>query len=218
MKKYKTILFDLDGTVSNTKEGVTKCVQYALGKMGIQVDDLEDLHHFVGPPMVTEYMRSYGMDKETALETLGYYRERYNPIGIYECHIYDGIKDILVWLNENGYNVGLATSKPEPMALTVLDYLNIREYFNPEITCGADLNGPVLTKEDVLNKVFDNSNVSKEETVLIGDTIYDVEGCKKVNLDCIGVTYGMGEKEDLVKNGVITTIDHPMDLAKLLQQ
>ena len=217
MKKYKTILFDLDGTVSNTKEGVTKCVQYALGKMGIIEENLEDLNHFVGPPMVTEYMRSYGMDREKALETLSYYRERYNPIGIYECRIYDGIKDILVWLNENDYNVGLATSKPEPMALTVLDYLSITNYFNKDITCGADLHGPVLTKEDVLNKVFSKPNIDIDNTVLIGDTIYDVEGCKKVGLDCIGVTYGMGNKEDLLREGAITTIDHPMELAKILK-
>lgn len=208
----------MDGTVSNTWEGVTKCVQYALGKMGIIEENLDNLSHFVGPPMVTEYINSYGMSKEDALKTLGYYRERYNPTGIYECEIYPGIKDILVWLNDNGFRVGLATSKPEPMALRVLDYLNIREYFDANITCGADLNGPVLTKEDVLNKVFDNNpDVKKDETVLIGDTIYDVEGTNKVGLDCIGVTYGMGEEKDLIEQGVVKTIKHPMDLVDILK-
>ncbi len=212
--KYKNVIFDLDGTLSDSKEGITKSVQYALEKVGIIEENLENLEHFVGPPMVEQYMKVYGMSKDKAFETLGYYRERYTPIGIYETKAYPGILEILEKLKSEGVKIGMATSKPEGMAIEVAKFLEIDEYF--DIICGADLKGPRQSKADVLNKVFENSNFNKEESVLIGDTKYDVEGANKIGIDCIGVNWGMGTEEEMLNEGAKKIINHYDELIEYL--
>ena len=205
LKDYKYIIFDLDGTLSDSKEGITKSVQYALGKVGIIEENLSDLEHFVGPPMVEQYMNSYGMSEEKAFETLKYYRERYTPIGIYETRRYPGVLEILKAIKSKGLKIGMATSKPEPMAEEVAKYLEINDYF--DVICGADLHGPIQSKEAVLNKVFKVTGWNQEESVLVGDTRYDVEGANKVGIDCVGVTWGTGTKEEMIDEGAIKTFD-----------
>ena len=205
MKNYKYIIFDLDGTLSDSKEGITKSVQYALKKVGIIEDDLDNLNHFVGPPMVEEYMKSYGMSKEKAFETLDYYRERYVPTGIYETKIYPGIKEILEALKQNSFKMGMATSKPEGMAEEVAKYLEILDYF--DIICGADLHGPIQSKVSVLNKLFETSDFKKEESVLIGDTKFDVEGANEVGIDSLGVSWGTGTKKEMLDRGALEIFD-----------
>lgn len=199
LKKYNYVIFDLDGTLSDSKEGITKSVQYALEKVGIIEENLEDLEHFVGPPMVEQYMKVYGMSKDKAFETLGYYRERYTPIGIYETKAYPGVKEILDALKENNVKLGMATSKPEGMAVEVAKFLEIEDYF--DIICGADLKGPRQSKADVLNKLFENSDFVKDESVLVGDTHYDVEGANEVGIDCVGIGWGMGTDEEMIDAG-----------------
>ena len=205
MKDYKYIIFDLDGTLSDSKEGITKCVQYALKKVGIIEENLSDLEYFVGPPMVEQYMKSYGMSEEKAYETLGYYRERYTPIGIYETKAYPGVKEILEAVKNNGMKIGMATSKPQDMAVEVAKYLEIFDYF--DVIRGADLHGPRQSKEEVLKKVFEDTDFDLEESILVGDTRYDVEGANKVGIDCIGVTWGTGTKEEMLDEGAIETFD-----------
>lgn len=212
--RYNYVIFDLDGTLSDSKEGITKCVQYALEKVGIIEENLEDLEYFVGPPMVEQYMKSYGMSEEKAYETLGYYRERYTPIGIYETRAYPGVKEILETLKNNGAKIGMATSKPEGMAIEVAKYLEIEDYF--EIICGADLKGPRQSKAEVLNKVFENSDFVKERSVLIGDTHYDIEGANKVGIDSIGIGWGMGSKEEMMDKGASHFFDTSNELIEYL--
>ena len=214
MSKYKNIIFDLDGTLSDSKEGITKSVQYALGKVGIIEENLEDLEHFVGPPMVEQYMLSYDMSKEKAFETLGYYRERYTPIGIYETKRYPGVLEILEALKENDFKIGMATSKPEPMAEEVAKYLEIYDYF--DIICGADLHGPRQSKEQVLNKLFENTEFSKDESILVGDTRYDVEGANKIGIDSIGVSWGTGTKDEMISEGALKVFDDHESLIEFL--
>ncbi len=203
--KYKYIIFDLDGTLSDSKEGITKSVQYALEKVGIIEENLEDLEHFVGPPMLEEYINAYGMSKDKALETLGYYRERYVPIGIYETKAFEGVKEILQILKEHGCGIGMATSKPENMAIDVAKYLEIEEYF--DIICGADLKGPRQSKADVLNKLFEESDFVKEESVLVGDTKFDIEGANALGIDSIGVSWGTGTAEEMLNKGASKVFD-----------
>ena len=130
MNNYDVIIFDLDGTLSNSKEGITKSVQYALSKFGIEEPDLDKLEHFIGPPLVDELMKSYDFTREQALEGVEFYRERYKPIGIYETEIYPGTEEMLEMLKGNGKYIALATSKPLPMAEEVLKYLKIYSYFD----------------------------------------------------------------------------------------
>lgn len=205
MSKYNYVIFDLDGTLSNSKEGITKSVQYALGKVGIIEEDLSNLEHFVGPPMVEEYIKTYGMSEEKAFETLGYYRERYVPTGIYETKTYPGVKEILDALKEKGIKIGMATSKPENMAEEVARYLEIYDYF--DIICGADLHGPRQSKQAVLEKLFDKANFEKEESVLVGDTKYDIEGANLLGIDSMGVTWGTGTEKEMVDEGAIKVFD-----------
>ena len=205
MSKYKYIIFDLDGTLSDSKEGITKSVQYALKKVGIIEDNLDNLNHFVGPPMVEEYMKSYGMSEEKAYETLDYYRERYVPTGIYETKIYPGVKEVLEAVKQKDLKIGMATSKPEGMAEDVAKYLKIYDYF--DIICGADLHGPIQSKASVLNKLFESSDFVKEESVLIGDTKFDVEGANEVGIDCLGVSWGTGTKKEMLDRGAFEIFD-----------
>ncbi|MCR5430633.1 MAG: HAD hydrolase-like protein [Eubacterium sp.] len=212
--KYKYVIFDLDGTLSDSKEGITKSVQYALEKVGIIEENLEDLEHFVGPPMVEQYIKTYGMSKDKAFETLGYYRERYTPIGIYETKTYPGVLETLIALKYNGIKIGMATSKPEEMAIEVAKFLKIEEYF--DIICGADLKGPRQSKADVLNKLFEKSDFDKNESVLIGDTHYDIEGANKVGIDSIGIGWGMGTKAEMISEGAKEVIDTHEELIDYL--
>ena len=205
MSKYKYIIFDLDGTLSDSKEGITKSVQYALGKVGIIEDNLDNLEHFVGPPMVEEYMKTYGMSEEKAYETLDFYRERYVPTGIFETKRYPGIKETLDAIKKKGLKIGMATSKPEGMAEDVAKYLEIFDYF--DIICGADLHGSRQSKEDVLNKLFENTDFSKNESILIGDTRYDMEGANKIGIDSVGVSWGTGTREEMMNEGALEVFD-----------
>ena len=214
MKDYKYIIFDLDGTLSDSKEGITKSVQYALGKVGIIENNLEDLEHFVGPPMVEQYIKTYGMTKDKAFETLGYYRERYTPIGIYETKTYPGVKETLDALKENDLKIGMATSKPEEMAIEVARFLEIEEYF--DIICGADLKGPRQSKADVLNKLFEKSDFEKEASILVGDTHYDIEGANEVGIDSIGVAWGIGTNEEMLDAGALDVFAGYESLIKFL--
>ena len=214
MREYKYIIFDLDGTISDSKEGITKSVQYALKKMGIIEEDLTNLDHFVGPPMVEEYMKSYNMSEVQAHETLGYYRERYTPIGIYETRLYDGIKEILESIKRDGKKIGMATSKPEGMAIEVAKYLEVYDYF--DVICGADLKGPIQSKVDVLNKLFRVSDFVKNESVLVGDTKFDVVGANQAGIDCIGVNWGMGTSDDMLSNGAIKVFDDYKEVIRFL--
>ena len=155
--------------------------------------------------MVEQYMKSYGMSEEKAYETLGYYRERYTPIGIYETKEYPGVKEILEAVKNAGMKIGTATSKPQDMAVEVAKYLEIYDYF--DIIRGADLHGPRQSKEEVLKKVFEDTGFDPDESILVGDTRYDVEGANKVGIDCIGVTWGTGTKEEMLNEGAIKTFD-----------
>ncbi len=212
MSRFNYIIFDLDGTLSDSKEGITKSVQYALKKVGIIEENLDNLNHFVGPPMVEEYRKTYGMSEEKAYETLHYYRERYVPTGIYETKIYPGVMEILESVKQKGLRIGMATSKPKGMAIEVAKYLEIKDYF--DIICGADLHGPIQSKASVLNKLFENSTFKKEESVLIGDTKFDVEGANQVGIDSIGVSWGTGTKEEMKDHGAVEVFDDYKSLIK----
>lgn len=200
MSNYTTIVFDLDGTLSNSGEGITKSVQYAIAKMGIEEDNLDNLKHFVGPPMVAQYMKTYDMTLEEAQETLKYYRERYTPIGLYETEIYPGVKELLSELKDEGYTLAVATSKPQEMAEEVLRYLEIFEYF--DCIVGAQLHGPRQSKKKVLEFLFEKlGGVKLDEVLMVGDTFYDIQGANEVGIDSVGVSYGYGVVSEMKEAG-----------------
>lgn len=202
----KVILFDLDGTIINSQEGVTKSVQYALAKMGIDEPDLEKLRVFIGPPLQSQFQNVYGFTKEQAWEAVQKYRERYKPIGIYECELYPYVEEILGHLKEWGYLLALASSKPENACLGILEHFGIDGYF--DLVGGATEDGRISEKEEVLRDVMERLGMPDTgDYVLVGDTRFDVEGAQVAGIDCIGVTYGFGTAEELRKAGAIEVFD-----------
>lgn len=213
----KAILFDLDGTLSNSKEGITKCVQYALKHFGIEEPDLDKLDVFIGPPLVDSFMKYYGFSEEKAREATAKYRERYSPIGVHETSMYPGSKECLEELKKQGYVIGMASSKPEHYCKIVLEDFGILELFDDVV--GATMDGRIDTKEEVLEEVFRRwSHFGKDEICLIGDTMYDVEGANAHDIPCIAVTYGFGDVEEMRAGGAVAFVDNLMELPELLKK
>lgn len=220
MRHFDIVLFDLDGTLSNSKEGITKSVQYALAKFGIHETDLDKLEHFIGPPLVDEFVRAYNFSKEQAQIATATYRERYEPIGLYETSIYPDTEEMLQAVKHSGSLIGLATSKPQSMAEEVLRYLKIDQYF--DYIMGAQKVGPRQSKTAVLTELLtiieekENTKLDLDNIVLVGDTTFDVVGANNVGISSIGVEYGFGDKEDMLAQGALCVVSSAKELADLL--
>lgn len=198
----KVILFDLDGTVIDSEEGVTKCVQYALRHFGIDEPDLRKLRVFIGPPLRGQFMKVYGLTAEQAEEAVVKYRERYSVTGMYECRLYPHVEETLQNLKEKGYLLALASSKNESACVDILKHLEIDHYF--DLIGGATDDGKISQKADVLHMVMERLGLlDVKDYVLIGDTRFDAAGAKAVGMDCIGVTYGFGTEEELREAEVV---------------
>ena len=170
---YKYILFDFDGTVFDTVEGITKSVQYALAKRGIAAE-LDSLRCFAGPPLVDMFMEKFDLSQEEAEAATDDFRERYQPIGLYDCRVFPGIKELLRALIDAGIHVGMATSKPQHLAEKLLAGEGMMELF--EVISGSDSDGHNNSKAAVLTRAMNALGADKKETVLVGDTKYAAEG------------------------------------------
>lgn len=191
-KKY--ILFDLDGTLTDSGEGITKSVVYALEKFGIQATT-DEVKHFVGPPLKENFMLSCNLTEEQATDAVEYFRERYAPIGIFENYPYRGIKELLKELKEKGFTLLLATSKPLIHAEKVLEKFELYTYF--DYILGSQLHGSEC-KTDIMKEVLKKAGVKDlSDAIMVGDTIFDIEGARNVGVDVIAVGYGYGKKEEL---------------------
>lgn len=213
--RYKTIIFDLDGTLTASEEGITKCIQYALSKLGVDEPDLKKLYKFIGPPLVPAFMEHYGFDEPTARQALIFYRERFLAKGIYENKVYDGIVPLLKALKEKGAVLCLATTKPEPQAMEVLRHFDLLSYF--DVVAGSNLDETVVEKPDVMRlAISEVSDYTPETAVMVGDRKFDIEGAKVHKIDSIGVLYGHGGKEELQTAGADYIVDSVEGLKNLL--
>ena len=210
---YKYILFDFDGTIFDTVEGISKSAQYAINKFGID-DSLEFLRCFAGPPLVDKFMEVYGFDREKAELATAYFKERYQPIGLYECRIFPGIKEMLQSLKIKGFKLGVATSKPQHLAEKLLQGEDMIEIF--DVICGSGLTGNNDSKESVLRRAMETLNADKESTVLVGDTKYDVFGAQACGVDCIGVRFGYAAEGELEAAGATYIVEDVEALEKLI--
>lgn len=212
----KAVLFDLDGTISNSKEGITKCVQYALKHFGIDEPDLDKLAVFIGPPLVDSFMKHYNFTEEQAKAATAKYRERYTPIGVHETHMYPNTRECIEELKRQGYVIGMASSKPTNYCTTVLEDFGILELFDDVV--GATMDGRISSKEQVLDEVFRRwSHYGKDEICLIGDTLYDVNGANYAGIPCVGVSFGFGDAKELKEAGAVAIIDDLMELPEVLK-
>ena len=195
MKKYKYVLFDLDGTILNTFEGVTKSFAYALEHYGIYVKDLNELTPVLGPPLYDAFVSMYGFSHDKAIEAVAKYRERYSQKFVEESKLYPGIKDIIKKLSDDGYNLVIATSKPECFVDKLLHYYDLAQYFS-FVAC-ASLDKSRDTKEKVLGYLIDELKFNPEEAVMVGDRKFDLLGADSFGIDAIGVLYGFAPDGEL---------------------
>lgn len=212
---YQYILFDLDGTLTDSREGITKSVQYALDQIGIHEPDLTSLEHFIGPPLYDEFIRCYGFSPEVAKNAVAAYRERYNEVGWKENLLFDGIPAVLKALGDAGRKLGVASSKPKVFVERILNLFDIAQYF--DVVSGATLDGKVSTKAQVLDCALNGLGVTdKAQAVLVGDRMHDVEGAKAHGIDCVGVTFGFGGRQELAEAGAAHIVDTMDELQAVL--
>lgn len=216
MRKYDYIFWDLDGTIADTFEGVSNCVRYAVEGYGIEIAR-EDMRKFIGPPLRYSFPKYCGLTAEQTEEAIRRYRERYVPVGVYECEMFPGVREVIEKFRCAGFIQVLTSSKPEEQCKNVLEKFGILELFDEIV--GARPDGKIDSKIQVLNEAFRRMKERKPDfdrakVVLIGDTRYDAEGACQAGIDCLGVTYGFGTAQELLENGALAV--YP-DLAGLLE-
>lgn len=207
---YKYLLFDLDGTLTDPGLGITNSVMYALQKFGIKVEDRTSLYKFIGPPLRDSFEAFYGFSREDSELAVQYYREYFKDKGLYENEVYDGIEDLLIQLKERDRTLLVATSKPEPFAIKILQHFNLYDYF--DFVAGATMDETRNNKADIIQYALESYNIEKSSAVMIGDRDHDIIGAKENNLDSIGVLYGYGSRDELKNAGAMFLVEKPLDI------
>jgi phosphoglycolate phosphatase len=193
------ILFDLDGTLTNPKLGITKSIQYALSSRGIQITDLNELTKYIGPPLSKSF-QDFGFNETEADQLIHKYREYYKVTGLYENEVYEGIEELLRKLKADGKRIYTATSKPEHFAKIILEHFKLDGYFDD--ICGATMDNSRTAKEDVIRYTLDKNGITDlRKVIMIGDREHDVIGAKGLGIASIGVLFGYGSREELTEAG-----------------
>ncbi|MCI8566120.1 MAG: HAD family hydrolase [Lachnospiraceae bacterium] len=214
---YRTILFDLDGTLTDSSEGITKSIRYAFEHFGIEVTSLEELRVYIGPPLRTEFMKRLGVDEERSAQLYAKFRERYTVTGWKENRPYPGIPETLARLKEAGYRLAVATSKPESTARRVLEYFDLTQYF--DVICGAGADGKDGEKWQIVSralKEMDAEGTKKAQAVMVGDRDLDILGGRKNGIDAIGLNIGFGSRRELEEAGAVYVAESAEELADYL--
>lgn len=218
---YQYLLFDLDGTLTDSAEGIIKCVQYAVEKMGATPKNAEELKGFVGPPLFESFQKVFGFSEEETQQAIVYYRERFKPIGMFENAVYEGIPQMLRMMKENGKINIIASSKPEAFVKTILEHFDIAKYF--DIIVGASMDNSRNTKEAVIEEALSQlkstnryGQFSDDKCVMIGDRKYDIIGAKYFGLRNIGVSYGFAPEGELEEAGADVIVDTVEELTRVL--
>lgn len=196
---YNTVLFDLDGTLTDPGQGITNSVAYALKKFGIEVEDKKELYKFIGPPLHDSFRKYYGFSDEEAETAIVYYREYFRDTGIFENEVYAGIETLLEKIKASGRKIILATSKPEEFAVRILVHFGLDKYF--DCMAGATMDSSRSKKGDVIAYALRESSCDAENAVMVGDRLHDILGAKENGLDSIGVLFGYGSREELENAG-----------------
>lgn len=214
--KYRYVLLDLDGTVTNPKEGITRSFAYALEALGIKTEDRDTLCKVIGPPLMQSFQEFYGFTKEQALFGTAKYRERYEKLGWAENEVYEGMEEALATLSGQGAKLILATSKPERFAVRIMEHFGLDRYFTA--LCGADDYAQNRsTKEEVVRYALEQNGITDmSEVIMVGDRKYDVAGAAALGIKTIGVLYGFGDEAELREAGAVHLVRTPQELAEYL--
>lgn len=215
---YHYILFDLDGTLTDPKPGITRCVQYALHRFEIEEPDLDKLEPFIGPPLLDSFQEFYGFEEEKGQQAIVYYRERFRTVGLFENEVYPGIAQMLARLQEAGCHLAVASSKPEIFVKRILEHFGLSSYF--EVVVGSELDGRRARKEEVVEEALrqllgeealaQQSLRPIEDVVMVGDRKFDIQGAKRFGIASIGVRYGyagQGELEEAGADRIAATVE-----------
>lgn len=214
MKKY--ILFDLDGTLTDSQDGILNSIEYMLDFYGIHVEDRESLRPWLGPPLKDSLMKYYGFSREKALEGVDKYREYFDRQGIFENQVYEGVEALLKRLKAKGCQLFVATSKPEPAARRVLEHFRLDSYFT--YIGGATLNDSRVGKGDVIRYVLETNGITDlDQVLMVGDREHDMIGAKQNGLAAAGVLYGYGSREELLGAGADYLAETPGEIAELVE-
>lgn len=209
----KTILFDLDGTLTDSGEGIINCVIYALEKFGLPVPAREELRYFVGPPLHESFVKQ-GVPAERAEEAVAVYRERYVPVGMFENTPYPGIRELLESLKADGHTLYVASSKPEWMCVEILKHFGLDHFFDQ--ICGATMDTSRTNKEAVIAYLLELSGAS-DHIIMVGDTKFDVIGARAHSIPTIGVSWGYGSVEEMRQAGAVSIAFTTEELLELLR-
>lgn len=214
----RALLFDLDGTLTDSAPGILACIEYALVDMGIPVPPQDELRVFLGPPLMLTFTQGFGMSTEQATYALAKYRERYHDVGLFENSVYDGIPELLDALAARDFTLAVATSKPTYSATRILERFELADSF--AFIGGAGLDGSRDTKADVIAHTLvelraQGLDVSVPEVVMIGDRHHDVDGARAHGIDCVGVLWGYGSVSELTDAGAIALVESPSGLLEL---
>ena len=196
---YKNVLFDLDGTLTDPAEGITNSLMHAQRRLGRAVSRREDLYVFIGPPLIEMFMSEWGLTRAESEQALLYYREYFTDRGIFENVPYRGIEACLADLKAAGLRLYVATSKPEPLSLRILEHFRLLPYF--EAVAGSTMDEKRTKKGEVIAYALQTFQLDPAETVMVGDREHDVLGARENGLPCIGVLYGYGSREELTTAG-----------------
>lgn len=216
---YKYLLFDLDGTLTDPKEGITNCVKHGLSALGLTETDENVLLSFIGPPLEESFANIYNLNEEDTNFAIATFRERYGTIGLYENRAFDGVKEMLANIKRQcpDKKIALATSKPKKFALLILEKYGLLEYF--DILDGSNLDGTKTRKDEVIASVLEQLGLSDNEhadCLMIGDRKHDVYGARQFGIDCIGVEFGYAEEGELKESGAKYIVDTLEELETFL--
>lgn len=214
MADFNTILFDLDGTLTDSAEGILNCVKYALDKMDKPLPD-GDLNRFIGPPLTYSFSAFCKMSDDDVKEAVRLYRVRYADIGLFENRVYDGVPEMLEKLKNAGKRLAVATSKPDKFAERILEKFGLLKYF--DFVGGASFDGKRNDKDSVMVHTIEHLGVKdKSELLMVGDRKFDIESAHKLGIKCMAVLYGYGSTEEFEKYNADYIVGSPKELADMI--
>ncbi|HEL9634932.1 TPA: HAD family hydrolase [Streptococcus suis] len=211
---YQIILFDLDGTLTDSGQGILNSVAYALDQMGIEEPDLASLQRFIGPPLYESFARFYQLNPADTQVAVDAFRVYFKEKGMFENQLYDGVIPFLEALTEAGKTLAIATSKPEVFAKQILEYFGIAHYF--DVIAGASLDSSRISKTDVITYALAQLDYNPQTSIMVGDREHDIQGAQANQLASIGVLYGYGNRQELEKAGATMIAETLLDLKQLL--
>ena len=217
---YQYIIFDLDGTLIKSEEGLYDSITYALEKSGVHPGDRKDMKRMIGPVLWESFQKFYNMSAEEADRANTYFVEAYEKEGIYNASVYEGVENMLETLQNAGRILLVVTAKPRDMAETVLNHTGIDQYFQAVI--GPARGNKKTDKGSLLKEALSflaktgTDHFQKEQAVMVGDRMFDIQGAVETGIQSIGVLYGYGDRQELINAGATLLADTPADVVKCI--